>query len=162
MSETIQQRLEAIRGQLTQQVFAEKLGNKGKNANKLVSQTETGRARPTDEYLKKVAEKFGQSLDELLMLRERSHYAPPPARGEMSLNDRSSEPSKEATLRMLENERREFAAALAWMIERDSKKGSDFAKDVWDSNLSATAKHLLLGAALREQERRAHAGAQKN
>jgi hypothetical protein len=62
----------------------------------------------------------------------------------------------------LEAERKEFVAALAWMIGRDSKKGSDFAKDVWDSNLSAAAKHLLLGAALREQERRARAGAPRN
>ncbi len=72
MSENIRQRLKAVRGTLTQPEFAAKLGFVGENANRLVSGIERGRARAQDEYLKKVADVFGQSYDELLRLRDDS------------------------------------------------------------------------------------------
>jgi hypothetical protein len=63
---------------------------------------------------------------------------------------------------MLEDEKKEYAAALSWMIGRETKEGEEFAREVWNSKLSTTAKQLLLGAALREQERRARVNTQKN
>lgn len=77
MSDTIQQRMRRIRGKLSQREFAAKLGNDSDSGNRLVSAIETGRARPTDDYLKTVARICKESLDELVLLRDAGKYAPP-------------------------------------------------------------------------------------
>ena len=81
---------------------------------------------------------------------------------ELVLNDAGGAASNLASLRMLEDEKKEYASALAWMVSRDMEEGDDIAKEVWNAPLSRAAKHLILGAALREQERRDRAKANKN
>lgn len=72
------------------------------------------------------------------------------------LNETGSEPSKDAKCRMLEQERKEFVAAIQWMVERlDSEKHlEELHKEVWGAKLSAAAKHIVLSAVLQEQEKR--------
>lgn len=130
------------------------LGEKVNRSYQAIAQYETGVQDIPDEILVKLSSILKKTSAEILQ--------EPRGDAALVLKDQSALPSNAASLRMLEDEKKEYAAALNWMIARDTKDGDEFAREVWNSPLSSTAKHIVLGAALREQERRAKRSATHN
>lgn len=132
----------------------EQLGERLDRSHQAIAQYETGAQPIPDEILMKAANFFQCSTEELLQ---------PPA-GESALNESTGLTSNVATLRMLEEERKEFAAAIRWLVQRAGSEDAleQLHKDVWSAKISRAAKHAVLAAVLTAQEEHHRARLGKN
>lgn len=77
------------------------------------------------------------------------------ARGDV-LKEPDGAPSTSTQLKMLEDERKEFATAIQWLVGRTGSDDAleDLHREVWRASISRAAKQAVINALMREQERR--------
>jgi transcriptional regulator with XRE-family HTH domain len=133
------------------------LGKAVDRSHQAIAQYETGRQPIPDAILMKAAHVLECSTEDILGSIDPTIQA-------FALNETAGGPSKDATLRMLEQERRELVAALEWMVARLTPETAleQLHKDVWAAKLSAAAKGSILSAVLQTQERRARDAQRQN
>lgn len=133
------------------------LGKAVDRSHQAIAQYETGRQPIPDAILMKAANVLECSTEDILGSID-------PTINAFALNESAGGPSKDATLRMLEQERRELIAALEWMVARlkPETELEQLHKDVWTAELSPAAKASVMSALLHEQERRKHGTARHN
>lgn len=108
-----------------------------------------------DEHLQTLARELNTSSETLEELF-RNEKGTRQSNRTATLNETAGIQSNEIAQRMFEQERKEFVAALQWMVERHASETDleKLHKEVWSAKLSAAAKHAIMAAVLSEQEKR--------